>query len=79
MMTQIEMDVARSTIRKNKAVVKHYEEFDWEQRRYEIAKDALCAMISNKACTPTADVVVHLALVYANTLIERLKVLNAQE
>lgn len=46
MMTQIEMDVARSTIRKNKAVAEYYESqnaihncIDWEQRRYEIAKD----------------------------------------
>lgn len=78
-MTQIEMDVARSTIRKNKAVVKHYEEIDWEQRRYEIAKDALVAMISGKSSAPTANAVVSHAIAYANTLIERLKVLNAQE
>lgn len=78
-MTQIEMDVARSTIRKNKAVIEHYEEIDWEQRRYEIAKDALCAMISGKSSAPTANAVVSHALAYANTLIEKLKVLNAQE
>ena len=78
-MTQIEMDVARSTIRKNKAVIEHYEEIDWEQRRYEIAKDALCAMISDKSSAPIANVVVGHAVAYANTLIERLKVLNAQE
>lgn len=78
-MTQIEMDVARSTIRKNKAVAKHYEEIDWEQRRYEIAKDALAAMISGKSSAPTANAVVSHAIAYANTLIERLKVLNVQE
>lgn len=44
-MTQIEMDVARSTLRKNKAVVDSIENVDWERRRYEIAKDALCAII----------------------------------
>ncbi len=38
-MTNIERDVARSTIRMNKAVASHLEEIDWEQRRYEIAKE----------------------------------------
>lgn len=40
-MTQIELDVARTTIRANKAVANHLERIDWEQRRYEIAKDML--------------------------------------
>lgn len=78
-MTQIEMDVARSTIRKNNAIVRHYEETDWEQRRYEIAKDALCAMISGKSSAPIANVVVGHAITYANTLVEKLKVLSTQE
>ena len=38
-MTQIEIDMARSTIRKNKAVMDSLERTDWEQRRYEIAKE----------------------------------------
>lgn len=38
-MTNIEMDVARSTVRMNKAVADHLQEIDWEQRRYEIAKN----------------------------------------
>ena len=45
-MTQIEMDVARSAVRKNKAVSEYFESqneihncIDWEKRRYEIAKD----------------------------------------
>ena len=40
-MTQIEQDVARSTLRKNNAVVRSLERIDWEQRRYEIAKEIL--------------------------------------
>lgn len=40
-MTNIETDVARSTIRMNKAVADHLQEIDWEQRRYEIAKEVL--------------------------------------
>lgn len=40
-MTNIEMDVARSTINKNKALVRSLETINWEQRRYEIAKDML--------------------------------------
>ena len=37
-MTNIELEVAHSTIRKNKAVASKLENIDWEQRRYEIAK-----------------------------------------
>lgn len=40
-MTNIEMDVARSIINKNKALVRSLETINWEQRRYEIAKDML--------------------------------------
>lgn len=47
-MTQIEMDVARSAFRKNKAVAEYFESqneirncIDWEQRRYEIAKEMM--------------------------------------
>ena len=53
-MTQIEMDVARSTVRKNKAVAEYYENknavhdcIDWEQRRYEIAKELFPSIIQN--------------------------------
>lgn len=37
-MTQIEQDVARSTLRKNNALVKKLERIDWEQRLYEVSK-----------------------------------------
>ena len=53
-MTQIEMDVARSAVRKNKAVAEYYESqnaiyncIDWEQRRYEIAKDVFVTLLGN--------------------------------
>lgn len=46
-MTNIEMDVARSTIRMNKAVASHLEEIDWEQRRYEIAKEMMPMCLQN--------------------------------
>lgn len=52
MMTQIEMDVARSAVRKNKAVAEYFENqngnhncIDWEQRRYEIAKEVFPSII----------------------------------
>lgn len=48
-------------------------EIDWEQRRYEIAKDALAALLSNPTIrgvyTPYSKVVVD----YANALIKELK------
>ena len=39
-MTQIEMDVARSQIRANKAIAS-LADVNWEERRYEIAKTIL--------------------------------------
>ena len=60
MMTQIEMDVARSAVRKNKAVAEYFENqnaihncIDWEQRRYEIAKTIY--PIAAHDMNPTAD------------------------
>ena len=40
-MTQIEVDVAKSTLRMNRAVASRLEKIDWEQRRYEIAKEMM--------------------------------------
>lgn len=58
MMTQIEMDVAHSAVRKNKAVAEYYESqnairnsIDWEQRRYEIAKDTLQGILNGFTMT----------------------------
>lgn len=47
-MTNIELQVANTTVRMNKAVAEYYESrnakadcIDWEQRRYEIAKEMM--------------------------------------
>jgi hypothetical protein len=73
-MTNIEMDVARSTIRMNKAVADHLQDIDWEQRRYEAAKDILCTMMRNYA-GQTENVFDWIcdAVDYADMLIDKLK------
>lgn len=80
-MTNIEMDVARSTINKNKALVRSLETINWEQRRYEIAKD----MLPNAAIAVNAEqnewmngmtyqkASAILAIRYADALIEELR------
>ena len=80
-MTNIEMDVARSTINKNKALVRSLETINWEQRRYEIAKEFLPnAAIAvnaeqnewmNGMTYPKASAI--LAIRYADALIEELR------
>ena len=73
-MTNLEMDVAHSTVRANKAVASHYENIDWEQRRYEIAKDVLAARIARSDIGfPTPNVIAKRAIEYADALIEKLK------
>lgn len=85
-MTQIETDVARSTLRKNKAVVDSIENVDWERRRYEIARDAspMCMytmrhMLSQGLSIPDASgktfyqAVATQSVRYADALIAELK------
>lgn len=48
-----------------------YKEIDWEQRRYEIAKDIFMAWCSNSLGIPKSDSVS--AVRYADALIEELK------
>lgn len=82
-MTNIEMDVARSTIRMNNAVTDHLQEIDWEQRRYEIAKISIpkcleCAttVLMKGETLPfntLAETVAKNAIMYADALIEELK------
>ena len=38
-MTNIELDVARTQVTANRAIVRHFENIDWEQRLFEVAKD----------------------------------------
>jgi hypothetical protein len=45
-MTNIELQAANAQISMNREVVNHLTSIDWEQRRYEIAKDVLCGMIA---------------------------------
>ena len=80
-MTSIELDVARSTIRKNNAVASKLEKIDWEQRRYEIAKEMLpqSAIGVNSCQKDWMDGMSYqkasavLAVKYADALIEELK------
>lgn len=79
-MTQIEMDVMRSTIKKNKAVFRSLEDVDWERRRYEIAKDVLPFALEVTAEIRGAslqvsgmDDAVTLAVAAADSLIRELK------
>ena len=85
MWTQIEMDVARSTVRKNKAVAKYYERLNenlnyivWEQRRYEIAKDTLQGILNGFTMTKediedNSEPLVKCAVYLADALIAELK------
>lgn len=71
-MTNIEIDVARSTIRMNNAVTDHLQEIDWEQRRYEIAKEILPYCVE-KSHSILAKVCASSAVAFADALIEELK------
>lgn len=44
-MTKMEMQYMDAVIQINRR--QRNNEVDWEQRRYEIAKDVMCAMLSN--------------------------------
>lgn len=48
-------------------------EIDWEQRRYEIAKDALAALLSNRKIGGVYDSYSKVAVDYADALIKELK------
>lgn len=72
-MTQIEMDVARSTIRANKEIADHLSNVDWEQRRYELAKAAITG-IATSDCSESF--VAKMAVNYADAVIEELKKAN---
>ena len=74
-MNQIKMDVARSQIRANKAIAS-LAEVNWEQRRYEIAKEVLpvLAEINERKDKPDLECwVARCAVDYADALIAELK------
>ena len=49
------------------------ETIDWEQRKYEIAKDALAALLSNRKIGGVYASYSKVAVDYADALIEELK------
>lgn len=79
-MTQIEMDVARGTIRNNKAVAEYFESqnaihncIDWEQRRYEIAKDVYPIVCHDMNPSEPKEAPAKAAVELADLLIAELK------
>lgn len=64
----------RDTARAIQKIAKHIEgqRINWEQRQYEIARDAMAAMIGNTQFTYTEDVVSD-AVSYANALVKELQ------
>ena len=72
-LTILEHEVAETTKRMNMAVTRHLEETDWEQRRYEIAKDVMSAMLDGKSYYPSVEDCVSLSISYADALIEELR------
>ena len=72
-MTNIELDVARSTIRMNKAVADHLQEIDWEQRRYEIAKDYTVGLMIAEWFEGEIEDACYAGVKLADKLIEELK------
>lgn len=46
-MTQMELEIAHSTLRKNNAIADSLEIINWEQRRYETASAVMVAMLKN--------------------------------
>ena len=67
-MTQLEMRDVDAIIARNRKV-KESNQIDWEQRRYEIAKDILCAAY----CDLEQSIAAKDAVGYADALIKELK------
>lgn len=74
-LTRIEMDYMNSVCSINRKM-KDQKEIDWEQRRYEIAKEMLAAFMSN-SCSEVYDYEMERqareAVAYADALIAELK------
>lgn len=64
----------RDTARAIQTIAKQLDgqRINWEQRRYEIAKDAMAAMIAHTPFAFTDDIVCD-AVNYANALVKELK------
>ena len=72
-MTNIEMEVARTQFRANLAIANKFGNVDWEERRYELAKTVMHALLCGKSCYPSTDDAVNKAVEYADALINKLK------
>lgn len=72
-MTNIELDLARSTIRMNKAVADHLQDVNWEQRRYEIAKDYAIGLMMSEWYHGEKEEACKCGVQFADQLIEELK------
>lgn len=74
-LTRIEMDTMRAIENMNRKM-KDQREIDWEQRRYEIARDMLAAFLSNSCSNVyagTREEQAKDAVAYADALINELK------
>lgn len=72
--TRIEMD-ALNAVRNIDRKMKDQREIDWEQRRYEIAKDAICAILANSSTSGNieSDWLIRNGICIADALIAELK------
>ena len=77
MMTQLEQSFYESATkycREHSTDCNYNKQIDWEQRRYEIAKDILAALISNpNHCGKSYESEVKHAVEFADALIDELK------
>lgn len=72
-MTNIELQAANAQINMNREVVNHLTKIDWEQRRYEIAKDVYCTLLERSNDGQTYFQKAENAVSRADALIEALK------
>lgn len=70
-MNNIELEVAVTTKKMNKAVTDKLTTIDWEQRRYETAKEVSPIFLADEGLT--MEECAHRAVWYADTLIAKLK------
>ena len=74
-LTRIEMDAMR-TIESINRKMKDQREIDWEQRRYETARDAMCAIITSPHLElewKNGKNLAQMAMGFADALINELK------
>lgn len=72
-LTRIEMDYMRAVESINRKM-KDQREIDWEARRYEIAKDAMCAIITSPHLEwESGKHLAELSVDFADALINELK------